>query len=209
MHPAEWQPYINSCFQAQVSPEFGTRPSGGQGSRIMQIIGDAPASAGTHLADGSYSSGGKSYDYGAAIDIRTTDLNREQTISLWKALIKNGFAAWWRHTGSFKNNQHIHAVYLGVPMKKQLRSQAHSFFDRRSGLIGNSKDYFLQDESNFSNKIEQNSRILFLSHNRMTGDTIDNTTEYWLDLPEVCDCVTDPDEEGVYGEVEEPDEVLQ
>ena len=205
-HPAAWPAYINACFQAGVNPEQGTRPNGSRGARIMQLIGNAVASAGYHARDGFYKLLGKDQPYCAAIDIRTTDLKDVEVEKLWDALIENGFAVWWRHTGSFENNQHIHCVYAGVPMKKQLRAQIHSFLDRCNGLVGNAKEPFLLSKDNLPDVAAQKIRTLFLTNNRMIGASFDDKS-YEADLPEAC-CELNSDDEGVWGEVEDSTEPL-
>jgi hypothetical protein len=160
MAEAAFNSYIKATFQAGVNPE---KTKAG-GKRVVQTIGGAPASAGTHAKDGTLD--GK--DYCAAVDISCVhDLDLKKTQELVKALWKNGFIAWHRNTGSFANNQHIHAVYVGVYMKKALRAQVHSFLANRSGLVGNSIIKFQVD--NLTVDVAQNIRELFLDHNQAVG----------------------------------------
>lgn len=149
--------YIKACLEAQVNPEHTAVGS----KRVVQTIGDAVASAGTHEKDGVDQNG---HDYSAAVDISVKhDLNQQQIEKLLLALAANGFAAWWRHTGSFANNVHVHAVYLGVKMKLPLRNQAHDWFGHRNGLVSHADDQFWVD--NLTEAAAQHGRALFLAHN--------------------------------------------
>lgn len=164
LHPDSFKAYVQAFYQAKINPEH----SAGGGRRIMQIIGEAPASAGFHRRDGYFKYTNAAgvivtSPYGAAIDTRSRDLSTAECERLWKALIKNGFAAWWRHTGSFADNQHFHMFYLGIFVKPELRAQAKDFFRRRSGLVGHRPDPFLV--ANLDEATEQKGRALFLKHN--------------------------------------------
>jgi hypothetical protein len=120
--------YIRACAATEVNPA----------QRIMQTIGDAPASKGYHSADGKLNS----VLYCAAVDLATSDLTRNQIKNLLEQLARNGFAAWYRFAGAFSNNEHIHAVYAGVPMKAQLRAQIVDFLNDRTGLTGHKTETF-------------------------------------------------------------------
>jgi len=158
MVPNAWKAYLKACQGAGLQPRD-----------ILQTVGNAKASANTHKADGSFKNeqGAKEF-YTAAADIRTKDLTEKQIHKLLLNLARNGFAAWWRHEGSFKNNQHIHAIYANVPMKRSLRNQVHSFLARRSGLVGDATDFFWKKHLN--EETEQFIRTLFLKHNPMNFD---------------------------------------
>jgi hypothetical protein len=126
MHPLAFSNFITACFQAQINPF----------RRVMQTIGGAKASAGTHFEDGQFFEGGKWKPYTAAVDLRTTDLSLPQIQHLVEALARNHFAAWHRHAGSFKENQHIHAVFAGVKMKPMLQDQMFDWLSDKNGLRG-------------------------------------------------------------------------
>src|SRR5579859_6591816 len=64
-------------------------------SRIMQTIGNAPASAGTHAQDGVVDG----HPYCAATDISVSGLSNAQIQNLLARLAKVGFAAWFRWPG--------------------------------------------------------------------------------------------------------------
>ena len=72
-------------------------------SRVSQSIGNAPASWGTHYADGYY----KGKLYGAAVDIRTNGWSKAKKEQVVRALRKQGLAAWYR---DWSGNEHIHLV---------------------------------------------------------------------------------------------------
>jgi hypothetical protein len=131
MAPAAFDSYIRACFHAGVSPD-----------RISQTIGTAPASAGVHRRDGILFEGAKPVPYCAAVDLRTRDLAPEQIRALLHHLAVQGFAGWFRHRGTFKANQHIHAIYAGLPMKMALQRQVKDFLTDRDGLASHSAETF-------------------------------------------------------------------
>lgn len=111
------------------------RAAGVSASRITQTVGDAPASAGVHLADGIVN--GKPYT--AAVDISTSGMTEPQIHNLLEKLGKVGYAAWYRKTGfdGWSGSKHIHGVYANCKMKEALRSQVRSWLVRRNGLLSN------------------------------------------------------------------------
>ena len=113
----------------------GLRNAGVAAWRITQTIGSAPASAGTHARDG-YANG---QPYSAATDISVTGLTNAQIVNLLEKLAKEGFAAYYRHTGQdgWNGVNHIHAVYANCAMKASLRSQVRSWLVGRNGLVSN------------------------------------------------------------------------
>ena len=113
----------------------GLRAAGVSAWRITQTIGNAPASAGVHLADGTVN--GKPYT--AAIDISVSGLSSSQIHNLLEKLAKVGFAAWYRKNGSdgWFGSNHIHGVYANCKMKTALRSQVRSWLVGRNGLVSN------------------------------------------------------------------------
>lgn len=127
-------------LHAGLHPEASDRLrcAGVEASRISQTVGSAAASAGYHAADGTV--GGASYT--AAVDLRTRDLTTAQIRSLLGRLATHGFAAWYRQPGSdgwpAGEAPHIHAVFAGVVMKSQLRSQVRDYVIGRNGLASHS-----------------------------------------------------------------------
>ncbi len=111
------------------------RAAGITSGRIMQTIGGAAASAGTHLQDGVV--GG--VPYSAATDLSVSGLSQTQIRNLLEKLAKVGFAAWYRHNGydHWVGVNHIHAVYANLKMKSSLRSQVYSWLANRTGLVSN------------------------------------------------------------------------
>ena len=113
------------------------RAAGVTASRIMQTIGDAPASAGTHAQDGTVNG----HPYCAATDISVSGLSNPQIQNLLARLSKVGFAAWFRWPGHdgwpASEIRHIHAVYANAKMKTSLRSQIRSWLVGRNGLVSN------------------------------------------------------------------------
>jgi hypothetical protein len=143
--------YIHGMSEAGIAP-----------NRVVQTIGDAPASAHFHLQDGVDSAG---HDYCAALDlsVRHPDvLDSEQIQSVLDGLADHGFIGWYRPWGA---DSHIHVVFCGVRMKVQLRDQVHEWFDHRDGLADHGFDNF------FMPTLEEGNicRALFLDHNPMNG----------------------------------------
>lgn len=161
MAQVAFQAYIAAMYQAGINPE----KTAAGGDRVVQTIGNAVQSAGTHAQDGEDQFG---HDYCAAVDISVRhDLDEQQIETLLEKLWDNGFAAYYRHTGSFANNHHIHAVYAGVYMKEMLRSQVHDFLHHRNGLVGHDAEQFVADH--LTDEQEQHIRTLFLAHNPADG----------------------------------------
>jgi hypothetical protein len=158
MSQAAFDSYIGAMYQAKINPE--KTASGGH--RVVQTIGSAPASAGTHGKDGTDPISGGAYCCAVDISVKH-DLKQAQIETMLKALWHHGFAAWWRHTGSFSTNEHVHAVYSGLPMKLSLRNQIHDFLAARSGLVGHADDAFIK--ANLTEADEQHIRTLFLACN--------------------------------------------
>ncbi len=111
------------------------RAVGVPASRITQTVGDAPDSAGVHLADGTVN--GKAYT--AAVDLSTSGMSEPQIHNLLEKLGKVGYAAWYRKTGvdGWNGPKHIHGVYANCKMKEALRSQMRSWLVGRNGLQSN------------------------------------------------------------------------
>jgi len=119
------------------------RSIGVSASRIMQTIGNAAASAGTHAQDGTVNG----HAYSAATDISVSGLSNTQIKNLLSRLAKVGFAAWFRWPGHdgwpSSEVRHIHAVYANAKMKTSLRSQVRSWLVGRNGLVSNTLYSFL------------------------------------------------------------------
>lgn len=113
------------------------RCAGVPAERIVQTIGNAAASAGTHAADGT----ANGLAYAAATDISTRGLSTADIHSLLNRLADQGFAAWYRWPGHdgwpSSEAPHIHAIYVGCRMKTSLRSQVASWLAGRNGLVSN------------------------------------------------------------------------
>ena len=113
------------------------RSIGVTASRILQTIGNAPASAGTHAQDGTVNG----HPYSAATDLSVSGLSDAQIRNLLERMAKVGFAAWFRQPGHdgwpASEVRHIHAVYANCKMKTSLRSQVRSWLAGRNGLVSN------------------------------------------------------------------------
>jgi hypothetical protein len=113
------------------------RAVGVSASRILQTIGNAAASAGTHAQDGTVNG----HPYSAATDLSVSGLSNAQIRNLLERMAKVGFAAWFRQPGHdgwpASEVRHIHAVYANAKMKASLRSQVRSWLAGRNGLVSN------------------------------------------------------------------------
>jgi hypothetical protein len=131
--PASFQPLLHSGLHPRASDAL--RAAGVGASRIVQTIGNAPASAGYHLADGSVNG----HPYTAAVDLSVNGLSHTQIRNLLERLAKVGFAGWYRENGhdGWVGANHIHAVYANCLMKSVLRAQVRSWLVGRNGLVSN------------------------------------------------------------------------
>lgn len=136
--------------------------------QIVQTIGDAKASAGTHAADGEIDG----HPYAAAVDISVHHPARLQGAAihdLVSRLASAGFAAFYRQPGHdhwpANDEEHIHAVYAGVPMKGVLRTQVHDYLHGRNGLASHAPYAYFRPSVEQVNVI----RALFLAHNQPDG----------------------------------------
>lgn len=116
MVPVAFDAYIRACDRTGIHP-----------LRVGQTIGDHPRSVGYHKRDGVLRLKGNQYEYTAAIDIGTFDLQRPKIDRFVRELSRQGFAVWYRHGPRWKNGEHIHAVYAFLPMKPQLKRQVRQF----------------------------------------------------------------------------------
>jgi hypothetical protein len=133
--PADARPVLKFGLHPRASDAF--RSIGITASRLMQTIGGAPASAGTHLQDGTF----HGHPYSAATDLSVSGLSNAQIRNLLARMAKVGFAAWYRQPGHdgwpASEVRHIHAVYANARMKTSLRSQVRSWLAGRNGLVSN------------------------------------------------------------------------
>ena len=132
---ADAKPVLKFGLHPRASDAF--RSIGITASRIMQTIGNAGPSAGTHLQDGTF----HGHPYSAATDLSVSGLSNAQIRHLLERLAKVGFAAWYRQPGHdgwpASEVRHIHAVYANAKMKTSLQSQIRSWLVGRNGLVSN------------------------------------------------------------------------
>jgi hypothetical protein len=123
------------------------RKAGFSEDDVSQGLGNAPASKGTHLAE----PGSK---YTAAVDLRTSGKSKQEINAMVERLRAQGFAAWYR---DWSGNEHIHAVYAGIPLKDSLQSQVQSFMQGGTGLAGGGNDGTItaQDKSTVESLYKQ------------------------------------------------------
>lgn len=148
-----FEAFLKACSEAGIKPP-----------KIMQTIGNAKASAGYHARDGLFN--GRPYCCAVDLSVRSffgaTGYNEKQIKWLLWHLARNGFVGWYRYRGSFQFNRHLHIVYVGHPMKAQLRAQVFSFLDDRNGLAGNAKEPFWTAPADCDAELRQ----MFLKSNR-------------------------------------------
>jgi hypothetical protein len=103
-------------------------------ARISQTIGNATASAGTHAQDGV--AGGHAYS--AATDLSVSGMTDSQVHVLIGQLTKVGFVAFFRRPGHdgwpSSEARHVHAIWVGAPMKLSLRNQVRDWHAGKNGL---------------------------------------------------------------------------
>jgi len=133
-----FQPLLKAGLHPRASDAL--RAAGVSASRITQTIGNAPASAGFHLADGTVNG----HAYTAAVDLSVSGLSRTQIHNLLERLAKVGYAGWYRENGhdGWSGANHIHAVYANCLMKEVLRAQVRSWLLGRNGLSSNTTYHF-------------------------------------------------------------------
>lgn len=137
-------------------------------SQVTQVIGGAVASAGTHLADGTWN--GK--PYGAAVDLSVKHpvvLNDAGKRALLNCLGEQGFAAYYRNPGydgwPASDLMHVHAVWPNVKMKYSLRNQIHDWLHGKNGLASHTAYHFWQPTQAMTDKV----RAYFLANNPANG----------------------------------------
>lgn len=113
------------------------RVLGVKAEQVVQTIGNAAASAGTHGKDGTVDGA----DYSAAVDISVRGMSDAQIKKLLGDMTQYGFAGWYRKPGAdgwpADEYPHFHLIYAGAAMKLSLRNQCRAFFAHRNGLVSN------------------------------------------------------------------------
>ena len=73
-------------------------------------------------------------DYSAAIDISVRCLEEDEIRDLLDELSMKGFAGWYRKKGEdgWKGINHIHAVWVAAPLKRQLKDQIKNWLAGRN-----------------------------------------------------------------------------
>lgn len=135
MLPTAWERYKHCADIAMVG-----RPN------IVQTVGDAPASAGFHRADGTFlNEAGETEQYCAAVDFsihHPQSLSGVQIGRFLLSLFHGDFVPFWRHGGTWEGQEHIHAIWVSCVMKDELLQQIHDFCMGRDGLRGHNPDVF-------------------------------------------------------------------
>ena len=139
MHPKAWGA-IQRAFADSGLPPFRIVQTctGALGARVA-------ASAGTHDADGKLPGG---EPFSVSVDLSVWKIRGvvrwSEAHIRWALynLADEGFACWYRHTGSFAKNLHIHGLYLPIHMKLVSQNQAVDFLNGRTGLVGHAREGF-------------------------------------------------------------------
>jgi hypothetical protein len=120
------------------------RCAGVTASMISQTIGDAAASAGTHLQDGTING----EPYCAATDLSVSGMTDSKVYDLLDNLASQGFAAYYRKPGydgwPSSGARHVHAIYAGVKMKSSLQSQVKDWLAGLNGLVSHTAYTFFK-----------------------------------------------------------------
>lgn len=86
--------------------------------------------------------------YCAATDLRTVGLSNDEVYALLDELASQGFAAFFRDPGHdgwpSDEARHIHAIYVGVPMKAALQAQVEDWLAGKNGLASHTTYTFYQ-----------------------------------------------------------------
>lgn len=146
------KPAEGACPSNPTVLKYGLHPiasdrlrcAGITAARIMQTIGSAAASAGTHAQDG-VSDG---HPYTAATDLSVSGLTDAQAKTLIAKLDTLGFAAYFRKPGydgwPSTEIRHVHVVFAGAKMKSSLRAQISDFLAGKNGLASHATYTFYQ-----------------------------------------------------------------
>jgi hypothetical protein len=80
-----------------------------------------------------------SHDKDAAVDCYIPNVDWWE---MQRFLRELGWAAWYRHTGSFASTLHIHMISLGysTPVGSLIPGQVSDYYNRRDGLAGHALD---------------------------------------------------------------------
>jgi len=99
-----------------------------------------PSSASSNYHGVDYTSNG--INYSAAIDISVRCLTEGQIRTLLDELSMRGFAGWYRKKGEdgWSGKNHIHAIWVAVPLKRQLVLQVKKWLSGKNGLTSD-KNY--------------------------------------------------------------------
>jgi hypothetical protein len=148
--------YVQACVNAHIDPH-----------RVLQTIGEAKASGHVHEKDGELH--GEDYCAATDLSVHHPALHRAQVIALCQKLAEQGFAAFYRWPGHdgwpSADEEHIHMVYAGLPMKAALREQIHDYLHGKNGLASHGTYTVYQP----SEPAKQIVRTLFLGCNPAAG----------------------------------------
>lgn len=161
--PSEACPHVAATLKWGLHPIASDRLrcAGVSAARIMQTIGSAAASAGTHAQDGVYAG----HAYSAATDISVMGMTDAQVEALLARLDRLGFAAFYRKPGyngwPSSEARHLHVVFAGARMKSSLRSQVYDFLAGKNGLASHLPFTFYQPPASVKAYIKE----IFLAAN--------------------------------------------
>lgn len=149
--PITYLSYLAACKELSIAPPV-----------IVQTIGTAPASAGYHAKDGKVWVKDHWEDYCAALDVRSRDFPSPLSIKAFLACAARHYIiGWYRYTGAFANNRHLHLIDVRLKMKPQLAAQVRDYLHGRTGLVGHVTERFYTAPKAADDLI----RAAFLVHN--------------------------------------------
>ena len=161
--PSEACPHVASILRWGLHPTASDRLrcAGVSAARIIQTIGSAPASAGTHAQDGTFNG----HAYSSATDLSVKGLSDSQVRTLVARLDRLGFAAFFRNPGHdgwpSSEFRHMHIVFAGSRMKSSLQSQIWDFLAGKNGLVSHLKMSFYQPPTEVKDYVKK----IFLAAN--------------------------------------------
>lgn len=128
--------------------------------RVMQTIGSASASAGTHAQDGV--AGGHAYS--AATDLSVSGMSDAQVKVLLEQLTAVGFVPFYRSPGHdgwpSGEIRHLHVIWAGAGMKLSLRNQVRDWHVGKNGLASHTTYTFYKTSQCWRDSIWKRFDIL-------------------------------------------------
>lgn len=124
-------------------------------SRVVQTVGSAPASAGTHARDGWFINEHRLPEaYCAAFDLSVHtpyELSDSDVKQILSKFADRGIIGWKRDPNlpedGWHQSLHIHCVFVGCKMKPSLRGQVRDWLLGLNGLVSHTPYHFTSSTS--------------------------------------------------------------